>query len=147
MFTTNSVTDRTVTLNTGGFNFSNCLTYNYGTGNLTFVLGTGATFLENNSLLNTNPLFVDVDNTVITSFAGASSLYNSATREDDLNLQAGPPAFTGGGAGGQIELFNSNFNYNYIGNLRDVPVLDIINYDATVPKNGTINVTIEAKTH
>lgn len=146
MFKTNASTDKTITLSSGDFNISNSLTYNYGAGNLTFVTSGTATFLENNSLLNTDPLFVDVDSSVPTSFAG-SSIYNPMTRMDDLTLQAGSPALTGGGNGGEIGLFNSGFNFDYIGNPRDVPTLDIINYDAAVPKNGTINVTIKAKAH
>lgn len=147
MFTTNSGTDKTITMFSGDFNFSNCLTYNYGAGNLTFATSGTGTFLENDSLLNTDPLFVDVDGSVFTSFAGTSPTYNPVIRMDDLTLQAGSPALTGGGGGSQIGLFNSGFNYDYIGNPRDVPTLDIINYDAAVPKNGTINVTIEAKAH
>lgn len=147
MFKTNSDADRTITLNNGDFNFSNCLTYNYGTGNLTFVTGTGASFLENDSLINTDPLFVDVDASVTQSLAGSSNTYNPIIRMDNLTLQAASPALTGGGGGSQIGLFNSDFNYDYIGNPRDVPTLDIINYDAAVPKNGTINVTITAKAH
>jgi len=145
MFKTNSALDRIVSLNTGDFNFSNCLTYNYGAGTLTFSAVGSATFLENNSLINTDPLFVDVDTTVTTSFAGNSATYNPAIRMDDLTLQATSPALTGGGGGSQIGLFNNGFNYNYLGNPRDIPTLDIINYDAAVPKNGTINVTIKAK--
>lgn len=147
IFKTNSATDKTVTLNSGDFNFSNCLTYNYGAGNLDFAAASGGTYLENDSLLNTDPLFVDVDSSVTSSFAGSSNAYNPITRLDDLTLQAGSPALTGGGGGSEIGLFNSGFNFDYIGNPRDVPTLDIINYDAAVPKNGTINVTIEAKAH
>jgi len=146
MFTTNFATNRTVTLNNGDFNFSNCLTYNYGVGNLNFVAGTG-TFLENNSLLNTNPLFTDIDSNIAQSLAGASTTYNPAIRMDDLTLQAGSPALTGGGGGSEIGLYNNGFNYNIIGNPRDIPTMDITNYDAAVPINGTINVTITAKAH
>lgn len=146
MFKTNASTDKTIILNFGDFNFSNSLTYNYGSGNLTFITTGTGTFLENNSLLNTDPLFVDVDSSVPTSFAGIS-IYNPMIRMDDLTLQAGSPALTGGGAGGQIGLFNNGFNFDYIGNPRDVPTLDILNYDAAVPINGTINVTIKAKAH
>ncbi len=147
MFTTNSSADKTIISYSGDFNFSNCLTYNYGVGNLTFATANGGAFLENNSLLNTDPLFVDIDSGVSTSFAGANPIYNLVARMDDLTLQAGSLALTGGGGGSQIGLFNSGFNYDYIGNPRDVPTLDIINYDAAVPKNGTINVTITAKAH
>ena len=147
MFTTNSGTDKTVTIFSGDFNFSNCLTYNFGAGNLIFTTANGGTFLENDSLFDTDPLFVDIDGSVATSFAGSSPTYNPVIRMDDLTLQAASPALTGGGGGSQIGLFNNGFNYDYIGNPRDVPTLDIINYDAAVPKNGTINVTITAKAH
>jgi len=147
MFKTNAAANRTINMNSGIFNFSNCLTYNYGGGTLTFATSGNASFLDNNTLLNTDPLFVDVDSSVTTSLAGASSIYDPAARMDDLTLQATSPALTGGGGGEQIGIFNSGFNYKYIGNPRGVPTLDIINYDAAVPKNGTINVTIKAKAH
>jgi len=84
---------------------------------------------------------------VNTSLAGRTNSYDSAARMDNLKLQAGSPALTGGVGGSEIGLFNSDFDYNYIGNPRDVPSFDITNYDGAVPKNGTINVTITAKAY
>ena len=144
MFFTSSASDREVRLNTGDFNLSNCLTYNYAAGSLTFT-GTG-TFLDSNTLLNTNPLFTDVDPSNNNSIAGAST-YNPLFRLDDLTLAAGSPALTGGGGGSEIGLFNNGFIYKYVGNPRGIPTLDIISYDGAVPKNGNINVTVSAKSH
>ncbi|QAA80458.1 hypothetical protein EI546_01370 [Aequorivita sp. H23M31] len=58
----------------------------------------------------------------------------------------GSPALTGGVGGTEIGI-SSNFNYKYLGNPRGVPAMDIVSYNGTVPKNGTINVTINAKAH
>ncbi|MEW4922782.1 hypothetical protein [Algibacter sp. 2305UL17-15] len=147
MFIINETSDGTISFNNGPFNLSNCLTYNYGTGNISFTSNGSGSYLDSNTLSNTNPLFTDVDNTANQSFAGSSG-YNPAFRpEDDLTLQAGSPALTGGGGGSEIGLFNNGFNYKYLGNPRGVPVMDIISYDGAVPKNGSINVTITSKAH
>jgi hypothetical protein len=145
MFLTNSGSDRDINLNTGPFNLSNNLTYNFGFGNMNFATNATGSFTESNTLLNTDPLFTDVDNTISQSFAGAST-YNPAFRpEDDLTLQAISPALTGGGGGDQIGLFNNSFNYSKLGVPRGLPTLDVVSYDGAVPKNGNINVTITAK--
>ena len=145
MFLTNSGSDRAINLNTGPFNLSNNLTYNFGFGNMNFATNATGSYTESNALTNTNPLFTNVDNTVSQSFAG-SSTYNPEFRpEDDLTLQATSPALTGGGGGDQIGLFNNSFNYSKLGIPRGLPTLDVTSYDGAVPKNGTINVTISAK--
>jgi hypothetical protein len=145
MFTMNSPSDRTVGLDNGPFNLSNNLTYNYGFGNLTFLADSTGSFIESNTLLNTNPLFTDVDNTASQSFAGTSTYYPEIRPEDDLTLQGTSPALTGGGGGSQIGLYNNGFLYNKLGNPRGLPILDVTGYDGAVPKNGNINVTISAK--
>ena len=148
MFTANNGSNITIKLNNGPFNLTNCLTYNYGFGNLTFTTNASGSFIDVNTLLNTNPLFTDVDNTVAQSFAGTTT-YNSAFRpEDDLTLQdPASPALTGGIGGSEIGLFNSGFNFEKLGNPRGLPSLDITNYDGAVPKDGNINVTISAKSY
>ena len=145
MFFVNSASDINVNLNSGPFNLSNNLTYNWGFGNLNFATNASGSFTESNTLANTNPLFTDVDNTVSQSFAGASTYYPEFRPEDDLTLQATSPALTGGGGGDQIGLFNNSFNYRKLGIPRGLPTLDVTSYDGAVPKNGTINVTILAK--
>ena len=146
MFILNSGSNRFVNLNNGPFNLSNNLTYNYGLGNLDYTSNASGSFIETASLNNTNPLFTDVDNSVAQSFAGTSSAYDSAFRpEDDLTLQGGSPALTGGGGGSEIGLFNNGFNYKKLGEPRGLPTLDVLTYDGAVPKNGNINVTVRAK--
>ncbi|GGH36988.1 hypothetical protein IA57_06035 [Mangrovimonas yunxiaonensis] len=148
MFINNSANNRTITFSgVGDWNISNNLIYNYGTGDFTLNhTGTG-TFEHNGSLINTDPLFTNVDSTVSTSFAGTST-YNPAARpEDDLTLQASSPALTGGGGGSELGIFNNGFNFKYLGNPRGIPTFDIVTYTGAVPKNGNINVTVEAKAH
>ncbi|MGV6832000.1 MAG: hypothetical protein ACWA5P_10645 [bacterium] len=139
-------TNSIVNLRSGDFNLSNNLTYSYVSGgSVTFQAGSTGSFTESNTLANADPLFTDVDNTSSQSFAGFSS-YNPGFRlEDDLTLQAGSPALTGGGGGSEMGLYNNGFIYNTIGNPRGIPILDVVSYDGAVPKNGNINVTINAK--
>ncbi len=145
MFINNESSDLNINFFSGPFNLSNNLTYNYGSGNAVFATVSGGTFQENNTLLDTDPQFTNVDSTISQSFAG-SSTYNPAFRlEDNLTLQAGSPALTGGGGGSQIGLYNNGFNYNVLGNPRDIPLLDIESNDAAVPAGSTINVTVTAK--
>ncbi len=147
MFISNYSLDATVYFSAADFNLSNNLTYNYGAGNVVFANQSGGTYLDSNTLVDTDPLFTDVDNTILYSFAGTGT-YNPTTRiEDDLTLQATSPALTGGGGGTEMGLYNNGFLYNTIGNPKGIPTLDIISYDGAVPKNGTINVTINAKAH
>jgi hypothetical protein len=146
LFTTNYQVDATISFSTGDFNLSNNLTYNYNTSfNLTLVTSGTGTFLDSNTLLNTDPLFTNIDTTIAQSFAGYSTYNPSIRLEDDLSLQAGSPALTGGGGGSEMGLFNNGFIYKKLGNPRGVPTLDVLGYDGAVPKNGTINVTINAK--
>jgi len=147
MFINNYNSSSTVYFSLGDWNASNNLLYNYGDGDINFATSSGGTYSDNNTLLNVDPLFTDVDPTVTYSFAD-NTTYNPATRpEDDLTLQATSPALTGGGGGSELGLYNNGFNYSTIGNPKDVPTIDIDTYDGAVPKNGTINVTITAKAH
>jgi hypothetical protein len=126
------------------FNLSNNLTYNFGTGDYNFVTSGATVIFQNNTLLNTDPLFTNIDAAVSRSMAGTSSYLASTRIDDDLTLQAGS-AKTGGVGGLEIGIFNNGFNYKYLGNPRGLPTLDIISYDGTVAKDGNINVTIKAK--
>lgn len=147
MFITNS-SNRTISFSgSGDFNISNCLTYNYGAGDITFTQSGAATFQVNNSYENTDPLFTNVDPLITNSMAGTST-YNSAKRsEDDLTLQATSLAIIDDTVTPRLEygVFNNGFNFKYLGNPRGLPVLDIVTYDGAIPKNGNINVTIKAK--
>lgn len=134
-----------INFQTGDFNITNNLTYNYGPGTVVLGRSGAGTFLESFTLANTDPQFTNVDPTVSQSFADNSS-YNPSTRiEDDLTLQAGSPALTGGGGGSQIGLYNNGFRYNMIGNPNGIPTLDVISYDGAIEKGSNINVTITAK--
>lgn len=140
-------TNGQVNFQTGDFNLTNNLTYNYGPGDVTIGESGGGTYLDSFTLANTNPLFTNVDPTVLQSFADNSS-YNPSNRvEDDLTLQGGSPALTGGGGGSQMGLYNNDFLYKMLGNPRDIPTIDVISYDGAVEKDGNINVTINAKAH
>lgn len=152
MFISNHEGSATIRFSGGPWNISNCLLYNYDdTYDVKFVAVGHGSFLENNTLFNVNPLFTDVNKTVDFSLAGKTKLiypYNPSERpEDNLTLQAGSPARTGGIDGSEIGLYNNNFQYSTIGNPRGVPTIDVVSYDGTVPKNGTINVIINAKSH
>lgn len=145
MFIFNSNSASEVNVPTGDFALSNNLTYNYGSSQVSLTESGSGTISESNTLANTDPQFTDVDATVYASFAGIGT-YNPATRlEDDLTLQAGSPALTGGVGGDEIGLYANGFRYQVIGNPSGVPLLDITSYDAAAPKNGNINVTITAK--
>lgn len=147
IFTYASSGDVIVNLNSGDFNLSNNLTYAFGGGNVTIQAASSGTFIESNTLANTDPLFTDVDTSVQSSFADNATYNPGARLEDDLTLQAGSPALTGGGGGSEIGLYNNGFLYKTIGNPRGIPTVDVISYDGAVPKNGNINVTIKAKAH
>ncbi|QRM89632.1 hypothetical protein FG167_10480 [Lacinutrix sp. WUR7] len=148
MFISNYGGESVINFRSGDFNLSNNLIYNYAdTFNTVFANVSGGTHLESNTLANTDPLFTNVDSTVSTSLAGTGA-YNPTIRlEEDLTLQAGSPALTGGGGGSEMGLYNNGFLYNTIGNPKGIPTLDVISYDGAVPKNGNINVTINAKAH
>jgi hypothetical protein len=147
MFINNAAGASQVIFRNGEFNISNNLTYNYGTGDITLAVVSPATLTDSFTLANMDPLFTNVDSAVNGSFAGTST-YNPANRlEDDLTLQAGSPALTGGGGGSEIGLYSNGFNYKKLGNPKGIPTLDVISYNGAVPKNGSINVTINAKAH
>ncbi|WP_178983846.1 right-handed parallel beta-helix repeat-containing protein [Winogradskyella helgolandensis] len=148
MFIVNSTADRTVTFATGDWNVSNNLLYNYAdTYSLNFTTSGSATYSDSNTLLGVDPLFVNIDATDSRSFAGTSSYDASDRVLDDMTLQAGSPALTGGGGGTEMGLYNNGFIYKNSGNPKGIPTIDITTYDGAVPKNGTINVTITAKAH
>ena len=147
MFISNYGADATIDFAVGSFNLSNNLTYNYDTAGNVFFTNSGGSYTESGMLANTNPQFTNVDANINFSLAGPST-YNSSSRlEDNITLQAGSPALTGGGGGSEIGVNNNNFKYDILGNPHGVPTLDVVSYTGAVPKNGNINVTIKAKAH
>ena len=129
-------------------NFTNNLTFNFNaSGDSVIFEAVDATtsFQNNNTLANTDPLFNDVDSSDTDSFAGASAYEPSARSADDLTLQGGSPALTGGISNSQIGLYSNGFLYNRLGNPNGFPVVDILSYDGAVPINGNINVQIKAE--
>lgn len=145
---TGTTPTRAVRLSSGDFNLSNNLTFNYASGGTVNTESfSSGTFLENNTLANTDPQFSDVDSTSSQSLAGGSTYVPGARLDDDFTLQAGSPALTGGGGGSEIGLYNNGFLFKPLGTPRGLPTLNVITYDGAVPKNGNINVTINAKAH
>lgn len=116
---------------------NNCVTYNYSTtSTLGFTTGTGIT-ISANVKLNTNPLFTNVGLIA----PGLASPYNTSTYDpatDNLTLQAGSPVTDGG-------IFK-DYNFKLYGNPTGYPSIKVLENSATVPKNGNLSVTIEAKT-
>ncbi|MGB3591231.1 MAG: hypothetical protein WBA16_06040 [Nonlabens sp.] len=131
------------TFSSGGYNLSNNLYYNYTAAGIN-ILGN-ATRNQTNELIDVVPLFTSVDPTVSGSIAGPSSFFASTAFNDDLTLQAVSPAINGGVGGSQIGIYGNGFNFELQGRPRGVPILDILRFDGTVPKNGVINATIKAK--
>ena len=147
MFISNYATDSTIDFAVGSFNLSNNLTYNYdATSNVVFT-NSGGSYTESGTMANTNPQFTNVDANVTFSLVGIITYIPSTRLEDNLTLQSGSPALTGGGGGSEIGVNNNNFKYDTLGNPHGVPTLDVVSYTGAVPKNGNINVTIKAKAH
>ena len=141
IFITNSASNRTVTLprGTGFIQVNNCLTYNYNAAfTYGFQTGVGIT-ISGNVKLNTNPLFTNVGLTSpgLAHPSNSSSLFNPAT--DNLTLQAGSPITDGG-------IFK-DYNFKLYGTPTGYPTIKVVENSATVPKNGNLSVTIEAKTN
>lgn len=123
---------------TATIQINNCVTYNYDT-TYTFGFNTGAGItISGNVKLNTNPLFTNVGLIA----PGLASPYNTsvfAPATDDLTLQAGSPITDGG-------IFK-DYNFKLYGTPTGYPTIKVVENSATVPKNGNLSVTIEAKTN
>jgi hypothetical protein len=147
MFIFNSNTDRNVNFSGGNaFGLSNNLTYNYGAGNVILNPGNASAFTSTFALENTDPLFVNVDSSGGASLAGLSTYSPISVPNEDLRLQAGSPALTGGSGGTEMGLYY-NYNYNPLGQPTGYPTLDVESYDVVAPTNGNINVTITGKAY
>ncbi len=122
----------------GFIQVNNCITYNYNTiFTFGFKTGPGIT-ISANVKLNTNPLFTNVG-LIAPGLASPSnsSFYNPST--DNLILQAGSPITDGG-------IFK-DYKFKLYGIPTGYPTIKVIENSATVPKNGNLSVTIEAKTN
>jgi len=123
---------------TATIQINNCLTYNYDTTyTFGFTTGTGIT-ISGNVKLNTNPLFTNVG-LIAPGLASPfnASTYNPAT--DNLTLQAGSPV-------PYADIFK-DYNFKLYGTPTGYPTIKVVENSATVPKNGNLGVTIEAKTN
>lgn len=140
IFITNTATNRNVDLvrGTAAIQVNNCITYNYNTTfTYGFTTGVGIT-TSGNVKLNTNPLFTNVG-LIAPGLASPSnsSFYNPST--DNLILQAGSPITDGG-------IFK-DYKFKINGVPTGYPTIKVVENSATVPKNGNLSVTIEAKTN
>jgi len=146
MFIFNFGSDGQIIFQNGIWGLANNLSYNYGTASTTLLEASSGTFDDNGSTIsNTNPQFTNVDASISQSFAGTSTYDPLFRPEDDLTLQAGSPALTGGTGGSEIGLYNNGFNYSIFGNPRNIPILDIESSDAAVQAGSNINVIVTAK--
>lgn len=139
IFVLNNGSTRTVTLSRNGTNtiqIDNCVTYNYGAGSYNFETDTYIT-INGNVQENTDPLFTAVTPGVVSSLAGTSNVYDELN--DDMTLQGGSPVTDDG--------LYENYNFLNLGVPTGYPSLKITTYDPKIPKNGTLSVTIEAKTN
>lgn len=129
----------TVALNPGSgtIQVDNCVTYSYDAAG-TYVFATGAGITINaNVQENTDPLFTNVSITAPSIASPYNGLLDPAN--DDLTLQAGSPVTDAG-------LFEG-YNFKNFGTPTGVPSIKVTANSATVPKNGNLSVTIEAKTN
>lgn len=133
--------DVTISLS-GNYQISNCLTYLYNGTTLTFATNSAPVNTVQNTLLNTDPLFTNVDPNG-TSIANTN---NFQPFSDDLSLQAGSPAIGSGSGGVDMGVFEG-YNFKNLGTPTGYPSIKIDSYSATVPKNSDLTVTIKAKTN
>ena len=137
IFVCNNGSNRTINLNStnGTIEVDNCVTYNYGSGNYNFETGTGFT-INGNVQENTDPLFTSVDKNNLNSIASGSDF---DPVNDDLTLQGGSTVVDAG-------LFQG-YNFQNFGTPNGYPSIKILASSSSVPKNGNLTVTIEAKTN
>lgn len=140
-------TNQVFEFDTGDFELNNNLTYKTGSGVIQFTTTNGGGIDENNTLANINPQFTNIDSSGSTSSFGGITYEPSTRLEDDLTLQAGSPALTGGTNGSEIGVYGGNFLYKQLGQPRGIPTVDIISNDVTVQQDGTLNITINAKSN
>lgn len=139
VFISNYPSGSTVTLgaSSGTIQVDNCVAYNYDTTSThVFATGTGIT-INANVQENTDPLFTNVSTTAPSIGSPYNGLLDPAN--DDLTLQASSPVTDAG-------IFEG-YNFKNFGTPTGVPSIKVTSNSATVPKNGNLSVTIEAKTN
>lgn len=120
----------------GTIQINNCVSYNFdGTSTYNFATDAGVT-INANVQENTNPLFTNVDSDNSNSIA---SLYRIGfdSINDDLTLQSSSTVVDAG--------LHEGYNFNNFGTATGYPSIKVLSNSATVPKNGNLSVTIEAK--
>ncbi|MCB0398024.1 MAG: hypothetical protein KDD26_00070 [Winogradskyella sp.] len=116
--------------NSGTYQVDNCLTYNYDTNGTYDIVPDGSATINVNMQQNTDPLFTNIN----------LPLYSSTIDpNDDLTLQTGSPVSDDG--------LYQGYNFKMFGTPTTYPSLKVTSYSSTVPKNGNLTVTIEAKTN
>lgn len=140
IFITNGIGDMSIQSN---FQANNCLTYDYGGGTITLTnSGSYTVATINNSLLNTNPMFTNIDATNLQGILSSSW----KPELEDFTLQASSPAKTAGSGGGELGVYQG-YNFKPFGVPQGVPSIVIDTYTTTVPKNSNLNITITAKSN
>tara|TARA_R110002096_G_scaffold429156_1_gene641717 strand:- start:3317 stop:4378 length:1062 start_codon:yes stop_codon:yes gene_type:complete len=139
IFVASNNSNRTVNLNplSGTIVVDNCISYNYGTDNYNFSTGAGIT-INANTQQNIDPLFTSVDKNNSNSIANASAA-NFDPVNDDLNLLGGSTFVDDG--------IYEGYNFKNFGTPNGYPSIKVLASSASVPKNGNLSVTIEAKTN
>lgn len=130
MFINNGSTNND--LNLWDSKLENCLTYNYGSGN--YDIGTSTNLQTSNVLSNTNPMF--------TNFTPDANI--SFKLDADYTLQTGSPAIGAGVNGEDLGIF-SGFNFNNLGVPSGYPTVNIVSSTPSLPQNGSLKVTLTAK--
>lgn len=127
-----------LTSSSGTIQINNCISYNFD-GASTYNFATGSAISINaNVQENTNPLFSNVDNTNSNSIAYLYRI-NFDPINDDLTLQASSPVTDAG--------LYEGYNFKNFGTPTGYPSIKVLANSSTVPKNGSLSVTIEAKTN
>tara|TARA_R110002049_G_scaffold95397_6_gene234271 strand:- start:2017 stop:3084 length:1068 start_codon:yes stop_codon:yes gene_type:complete len=122
----------------GTIQVDNCISYNYDVSvSYNFTTGAGIT-INANVQENVNPLFTAVDDSNSMSIAALYSS-NFDPINDDLTLQAGSTVVDDG--------LYEGYNFKNFGTPTGYPSIKVLANSATVPKNGNLSVTIEAKTN
>ena len=122
--------------NSGTIQVNNCISYSYNNGGTyNFQTGAGIT-INSNVQENVNPLFTNVDASDSNSIAGSDSS-NFDPINDDLTLQSSSTVVDAG--------LHEGYNFNNFGTPTGYPSIKVLSNSATVPKNGNLSVTIEAK--
>lgn len=120
----------------GTIQVNNCISYNYNTTyTYSFTTGVGIT-INGNVQQNTNPLFTNAG-LITPGIAHPNNYTDFDPTNDNLTLQVGSPVTDAG-------IFEG-YNFKNFGTPAGCPSIKVLSNSATVPKNGNLSVTIEAK--